>query len=76
MGYSVAKHYNHLAKTLNKRYHSVVTDKMDLAFLPIETKMAKDYIKEMNYCIAYAYANRKLMMMRMKEAMEKVIGNF
>jgi len=76
LGYSVAKHYNNLAIKLNQRYHSVVTKKMELAFLPIETQEAKDYVKEMNYCILYAEANRKLMMTRMVDALKSVVGDF
>jgi tRNA-splicing ligase RtcB len=76
LGYSVAKYYNNLAIAINERYHSVVTKKMELAFLPIETKEAKEYWKEMNYCIEFALANRKLMMVRMVEALKKVMGAF
>ncbi|BDS13189.1 RtcB family protein [Aureispira anguillae] len=76
LGYTVAKHYNKLAIALNERYHSVVTKKMELAFLPLSTQEAKDYIKEMDYCIEYALANRKLMMTRMAEALEAVVGTF
>ena len=49
---------------------------MELAFLPIETKEAKEYWKEMNYCIDFALANRKLMMVRMVEALKTVMGEF
>ncbi|MGB0850070.1 MAG: RtcB family protein, partial [Bacteroidia bacterium] len=56
--------------------HSSVTKKMELAFLPIETDEAKEYIKEMNYCIEFALANRKLMMARMVEALTAVVGEF
>lgn len=76
LGYTVAKHYNYVAIKLNERYHSAVTKKMELAFLPIETQEAKDYIKEMNYCIDYALANRKLMMTRMTAALTEVVGTF
>lgn len=76
LGYTVAKHYNGLAIRLNERYHSVVTKKMELAFLPIETKAAKDYMAEMQYCVDYALANRKLMMTRMTEALAAVVGDF
>jgi tRNA-splicing ligase RtcB len=76
LGYGVAKHYNHLAIKMNERFHSVVTKKMELAFLPIETKEAKDYWKEMNYCIEFALANRKLMMHRTIEALQQVMGDF
>jgi tRNA-splicing ligase RtcB len=76
LGYTVAKHYNNVAIKLNERYHSAVTAKMELAFLPIETQEAKDYIAEMNYCIEYAFANRKLMMTRMTNALTEVVGTF
>lgn len=34
----------------------------NLAFLPIEEQAAKDYLSEMQYCVDFAFANRKLMM--------------
>jgi tRNA-splicing ligase RtcB len=76
LGYKVAAHYNDLAKALNTKYFSSITSKMELAFLPLDTKEAKDYINEMNYCIDFALANRKLMMQRMVEALSKVVGDF
>ncbi|MBI1184897.1 RtcB family protein [bacterium] len=76
LGYAVAKHYNHLAQRLNERFHSVVTPGMELAFLPIETNEAHDYMAEMNYCIAFALSNRKHMMHSMTEALKEVMGDF
>ena len=76
LGYNVAKYYNDLAINLNEKYFSTVTKKMELAFLPIETPEAKDYIKEMNYCVDFALANRKLMMSRVLEAIKFVVGDF
>ncbi len=76
LGYSVAKYYNEKAIELNQRYHSVVTKKMELAFLPLETSEASDYLAEMQYCIDFALANRKLMMARMIEALQINIGDF
>lgn len=76
LGYSVAKYYNHAAIKLNERWHSEVTKNIELAFLPIETQEAKDYIAEMNYCIEFALANRKLMMSNMTLALKEVMGAF
>ncbi len=76
LGYKVANHYDKLAKRLNERWLSVVEKSKELAFLPIETKEAHDYINEMNYCIEFGVANRKLMMQRMMEAMHEVKGAF
>lgn len=76
LGYSVAKWYNNAAIKLNEKYHSQVTKNMELAFLPIETDEAKDYLAEMNYCVDFALANRKLMMQNMVASMKEVLGDF
>jgi tRNA-splicing ligase RtcB len=76
LGYNVAKWYNNAAIRLNEKYHSSVTKEMELAFLPIETKEAKAYLAEMEYCVEFALANRKLMMTRMVEALHAVVGEF
>lgn len=62
IGLKVAEHYNKSAQRLNERWHSVVERSVNLAFLPIETQEAKDYFTEMQYCVDFAFANRKLMM--------------
>jgi tRNA-splicing ligase RtcB len=64
LGYKVAKHYNEVAVNLNSKWFSQVPEKWELAFLPIETQEAKDYLIEMQYCVDFAFANRKLMMDR------------
>lgn len=76
LGHSVASWYNKAAIKMNERFHSVVTKNMELAFLPIETPEAKKYLAEMNYCIEFALANRKLMMTRMVESLTEVLGEF
>ncbi len=62
LGKKVADHYNKLAVELNERWYSSVPKDWELAFLPIESQEAKDYMTEMNYCVDFALANRKLMM--------------
>lgn len=74
LGKQVADHYNKLAKNLNSKWHSQVPAKWDLAFLPIETNEAKEYLKAMQYCVDFAFANRKLMMKRVMETIEKVLS--
>ncbi len=76
IGYSVANHYNEVAIRLNEKYFSSVTKEKQLAFLPIESKEAKDYIKEMKYCIEFALANRKLMMSKVLDAIYRIEGDF
>jgi tRNA-splicing ligase RtcB len=62
LGFQVAKHYNDLAKELNARWYTRVTKSWELAFLPLDTQEATDYLEEMNYCVKYAFANRMKMM--------------
>lgn len=64
LGKQVADHYNNLAKELNKKWFSSVDPKIDLAFLPVNSEEGKAYIREMEYCVEFAFANRKLMMSR------------
>jgi tRNA-splicing ligase RtcB (3'-phosphate/5'-hydroxy nucleic acid ligase) len=62
IGLKVAGYYNNIAKDLNDKWLSRVEILKDLAFLPIDTREARDYFAEMQYCIDFAFANRKLMM--------------
>jgi len=62
IGLKVAGQYNSMAQKLNERWHSEVEKSVNLAFLPIESSEAKDYMNEMQYCVDFAFANRKLMM--------------
>ncbi len=69
IGKQVADHYNKLAKRLNKQWNSPVPPKADLAYLPFTTEEAHRYFEEMNYCVDFALANRKLMLTRVQEVM-------
>lgn len=67
LGYKVARYYNEIAKKSNIKWHVSVPKKVDLAFLPLDSQEGQNYLKEMNYCVEFALANRKLMMDRIKE---------
>lgn len=73
IGYTVANHYNNIAKEQNKKWSSDVPS--DLAFLPKDSEYFDLYWNEMNYCIDFALANRKLMMERAKDAFRMFIPN-
>jgi tRNA-splicing ligase RtcB len=73
-GLQVAEHYNKAAKKLNAMYFSTVNPKADLAFLPFTTDEAHKYYKEMQYCTAFAFANRKLMMERIQSVVSTVLS--
>jgi tRNA-splicing ligase RtcB len=77
IGLKVADYYNKIAQNLNERWHSTVEKSTNLAFLPIETPEAKDYFNEMQYCVDFAFANRKLMMTNIVSVfMDHFKGNF
>jgi tRNA-splicing ligase RtcB (3'-phosphate/5'-hydroxy nucleic acid ligase) len=67
IGYQVANHYNKLAIELNARWKSEIPPKWQLAFLPLSSETGQRYLAEMQFCVDFAFANRKLMMERIKE---------
>lgn len=69
IGLKVAEHYNRLAKQLNSQLDKPVPPQYDLACLPLDTHEGKAYFSEMNYCVAFALANRLLMMKSIKEVL-------
>lgn len=71
LGKQVAEHYNKLAEKLNEKWFSSVPLNQELAFLPIDSEEGKDYIREMNYCVEFAFSNRLLMMNRIEDIFAK-----
>ncbi len=74
LGYRVANYYDKLAIDLNAEWCTSVPKSHELAFLPMESKEGRAYIKEMNYCVDFALANRKLMMSIIQEIIYKHTG--
>ena len=67
LGKNVCDYYNGIAEnSVNAKY----TD-MQLAYLYLDSHEAQHYLQEMEYCTAFAKANRKLMIERIKQ----VIGD-
>jgi tRNA-splicing ligase RtcB (3'-phosphate/5'-hydroxy nucleic acid ligase) len=71
IGFTVANHYNKLAIELNEKWFSSVPKKWELAFLPIDSPEGQDYLSEMQYCVEFALANRKLMMENIKKVIQE-----
>ena len=67
LGKQVCDHYAKLAKELNERWFSSVDTGMQLSFLPWGTQEYQQYWTEMQYCVDFALANRRLMMQRIME---------
>ena len=62
IGNRVATYHDKIAKKLNAIWHTSVPAKHDLAFLPIRTTEAREYILEMNWCVEFAKLNRQIML--------------
>ena len=73
IGYTVAEHYHKKAVAENKKRTKNVPPK-DLSYFERGTKGYENYFNEMNYCIAFALQNRKLIMKRVKSAFSEVIS--
>ncbi len=74
LGHKVASHHNKIACRLSDAWHVQIPEKWQLAFLPTDTREAREYAAEMNYCVEFALANRKLMMHRVQESLLDVVG--
>jgi tRNA-splicing ligase RtcB len=61
LGKKVADWFNKIAKDMNKRWFSSVPLNWDLAFLPLDTLDASNYLSCMQYCLDFAKVNRKTM---------------
>ena len=75
LGLKVANRHNRIAMKLNERWHVQVPKKWELAFLPLETEEASVYLREMQYCLEFALANRQLMASRVRDAFCNAVPN-
>jgi len=72
-GLKIAKEYNKIAQSLCERWYSnipVCKGEDGLAFLPIETNEAKEYIEAMNYALMFAKNSRALMMKKVEYCLD------
>jgi tRNA-splicing ligase RtcB len=72
LGKKVADNYHKIAKKQNEIHHSVVPPSWNLAFLPVTSDNGRRYMLEMQYCVDYAKANRRLMMQRCLNAIRRL----
>jgi tRNA-splicing ligase RtcB len=63
-GLKIAEFYNKLAIELNEKWHSAIPKEWQLAFLPLDSEEGQIYMREMQYAVDFALANRRLMMDR------------
>lgn len=74
LGKKVAEVYDAKARELNARYFSQVLPEWELAFLPLSTQEGRNYVKEMNGCVEYAFMNRTQMMYDVWESFTEVLA--
>lgn len=78
IGLKVAEHYSKLAYDLNVKWHAKTflpsNWKDSLAFFPVDSEEGQNYLMEMNYCVDFALANRKLMMERIIDCFPFPVG--
>ncbi|MBF0119694.1 MAG: RtcB family protein [Desulfobacterales bacterium] len=74
LGNVIARFYSQIAINLNEKWHSQIPNR-DLAFLPVESKEGKDYIREMNFALSYAKENRNRIMKRFMEGFSEELPN-
>ncbi len=67
IGYQVAHHYNRLAAAHNKSHGALVPEKWQLDYLRLDSELGLLYLREMNYCVEFAAANRQAMMRQVTE---------
>ena len=71
IGKQVADYYFKKAAAMNEKYFRSLKTPRQLAFLPVNSEEGKLYLKEMEYCVNFAFANRKLMV----EVASGIIGD-
>ena len=72
-GFEICKHYNQIARDINKKYFSIVDDKQELAFLPMDTIAGMSYFEDMLYATEFAFRNRQKMMFETMEALKNCV---
>ncbi|HON19688.1 MAG TPA: RtcB family protein, partial [Salinivirgaceae bacterium] len=73
LGKKVAEYYNRLAIEKNKAHLN--KNNRQLAHLWVDSQEGREYIDEMNFCVAFAFENRKLMMERIIDVFEQAFPN-
>lgn len=75
LGKQVCDYYNLVARCLNSRWFSSVPRDWELAFLPLDTPEADEYLAAMNYCVDYAAKNRACMAHLVEGIFEPIFGS-
>lgn len=73
LGHMTCGYYHDKAFEMNNKWHSILPNKY-LAYLPINSRLGQNYIKDMTFALNFAKESRHRMIKAMKEAVTKVLG--
>ncbi|MEN8212616.1 MAG: RtcB family protein [Thermodesulfobacteriota bacterium] len=75
LGHTVATYYNRLAVKENKRKKISIPKNWQLAYFKMPSSHGREYLTDMQYCVEFAFSNRKLMMTKVMDIIsEHLIG--
>ncbi len=73
LGHTIATFYNKLALQLSTKWQFKIPNR-DLAFFPAESNEGKNYVKDMNLALEYAWENRRRIMNRFMEVFSGIFS--
>jgi len=74
LGKIIADYYHKKALEMCTKWHAKIPHK-DLAFLPVDSKLGQEYIRDMNFALEFAYENRQRMLESGKHHLKYYLGN-
>lgn len=75
-GKEVCDYYHKKARALNEQWYSRVPDEYRLAFLPVDSREGKEYIRWMQLAMDFAFENREHMMEAVKAILERWLAKY
>ena len=76
LGKNVCDYFHRAAREQNRRWYSQVPDEYGLAFLPVDTREGRQYLRWMQLSMDFARENREKMMFAVKAILEKWVGRY
>ncbi len=76
LGHTVATYYNRLAVKKNKSRGIPIPKEWQLAYFKMSSSEGREYFTDMQYCVEFALANRKLMMERVIKIISRHVARY
>ena len=75
-GNVVGQYFNKIARALNDKWFSSVPSEYNLPFLPVDSDEGRRYLEWMTLSMDFAYENRAVMLVKVKEAFTKYVSKY